>query len=282
MKNEGVKAIYGNTVTVKRPYPECKPIKDGLYSCNCGNELWRNGDWDNSDSYSGDPLNVIYWEEEIPLSSLLDEKEKEIDSLKKLVNYWLQKHDELKSQRFDPQEVLDSQLSQPPQQEKVKGIDWTEARKRFVADRNKPADYYSEDNVFDWLKQTYPTVIPSQQVSGVRTVIDSLNKQIIECNTYLTKRNDMGQTHRPDDKSETISYTRGKSVGLIIARDEINELLKGSTPSKEAVEFAEWINRNGYEPTALFPLKDNNKWSDDDAETTKTTSQLYELYTKQK
>ena len=48
-----------------------------------------------------------------------------------------------------------------------------------------------------------------------------------------------------------------------------------------AFEFADWINRNGYEPMAIFPLKDNKKWSCDDGESTKTTKQLYEEYRSQ-
>ena len=55
---------------------------------------------------------------------------------------------------------------------------------------------------------------------------NELNKQIVECNAYLRKRGDMGQTHRPDDIMETISFTRGKSIGLIIARDRINKIIK--------------------------------------------------------
>lgn len=56
-------------------------------------------------------------------------------------------------------------------------------------------------------------------------MIDSLDSQIIECNNYTRSRNDVGQTHRPDDICETISFTRGKSVGLIIARDRIQTML---------------------------------------------------------
>jgi hypothetical protein len=57
---------------------------------------------------------------------------------------------------------------------------------------------------------------------------NALNSEIIECNNYLEKRNDFGQTHRPDDPLELISYTRGKSIGLIIGRDKINNLLNSN------------------------------------------------------
>jgi len=57
---------------------------------------------------------------------------------------------------------------------------------------------------------------------------DALNEKIIECNNYTRSRNDLGQTHRPDDLCETISFTRGKSVGLIIARDRVNTLLENN------------------------------------------------------
>ena len=55
---------------------------------------------------------------------------------------------------------------------------------------------------------------------------DDLNKEIILCNAYLRKRGDVGKLGRKDDPLETISYTRGQSIGLIIARDKINKLLE--------------------------------------------------------
>lgn len=45
-----------------------------------------------------------------------------------------------------------------------------------------------------------------------------------------------------------------------------------------AFEFADWINRNSYEPMPIFPLKDRMRWSNDDGETTKTTKELYKEY----
>ena len=54
---------------------------------------------------------------------------------------------------------------------------------------------------------------------------DDLNKEIIECNNYTRSRNDFGKTHRVDDPYETISYTRGKSVGYIESRDKINKVV---------------------------------------------------------
>ena len=50
---------------------------------------------------------------------------------------------------------------------------------------------------------------------------------------------------------------------------------------EQAMDFADWINRNSYEPMALFPLKDNKKWSCNDGETTRTTKQLFEEYCSQ-
>ena len=60
-------------------------------------------------------------------------------------------------------------------------------------------------------------------------VRDGLNKEIVDCNKYLTKQNDFGATHRQDDPHETISYTRGKSIGYICSRDELNKLIKNFT-----------------------------------------------------
>lgn len=55
---------------------------------------------------------------------------------------------------------------------------------------------------------------------------DFLNKELIDANLYLKKRGDIGQTHREDDPMETISFTRGKTVGFVMGRDRINLLLK--------------------------------------------------------
>lgn len=60
-------------------------------------------------------------------------------------------------------------------------------------------------------------------------VRDELNKEIVDCNKYCRERNDLGKTHRKDDPYETISYTRGKSIGYIHSRDEINKLIKNFT-----------------------------------------------------
>ncbi len=54
----------------------------------------------------------------------------------------------------------------------------------------------------------------------------SLRKEILICQIYLRKRNDFGQVRRPDDPMETISFTRGKNVGLIIAFNKTEKLLK--------------------------------------------------------
>jgi len=54
---------------------------------------------------------------------------------------------------------------------------------------------------------------------------DAYNKEIKECNNFLNKKGDVGQTHRADDPYEIISYIRGKSIGLIIARDKLNKLI---------------------------------------------------------
>lgn len=56
--------------------------------------------------------------------------------------------------------------------------------------------------------------------------IESINKEIDSCNAYLRNRGDQGQTHREDDKCELISFTRGKSVGLVIARDRLLKIQK--------------------------------------------------------
>lgn len=60
-------------------------------------------------------------------------------------------------------------------------------------------------------------------------VRDDLNTKIIECNKYCRERNDFGQTHRQDDQHETISFTRGKSIGYICSRDELNNVIKNFT-----------------------------------------------------
>lgn len=57
---------------------------------------------------------------------------------------------------------------------------------------------------------------------------DTLNAEIISCNKYLTDRNDFGKTQRRDDPFEFISFTRGKIIGLVIAREQIDLLLKQS------------------------------------------------------
>jgi hypothetical protein len=57
-------------------------------------------------------------------------------------------------------------------------------------------------------------------------VRDGLNAEIIDCNNYCREREDFGGTHRQDDPCETISYARGKSIGYIYSRDELNRLIK--------------------------------------------------------
>ena len=61
---------------------------------------------------------------------------------------------------------------------------------------------------------------------NLEAILADLNTQIIECNEYLQKQSDTGQVQRKDDPLETISYTRGKSIGLIIARDKIKSILQ--------------------------------------------------------
>lgn len=60
-------------------------------------------------------------------------------------------------------------------------------------------------------------------------VRDGLNKEIVDCNKYCRERNDFGATHRQDDPHEIISFTRGKSIGFICSRDELNKLIKNFT-----------------------------------------------------
>jgi hypothetical protein len=66
---------------------------------------------------------------------------------------------------------------------------------------------------------------PFMVLEDIKSIRDYLNAEITECNTYLEKRNDSGQVQRPDDPFEFISYTRGKSIGLILGRDKINNIL---------------------------------------------------------
>ena len=73
-------------------------------------------------------------------------------------------------------------------------------------------------------------------------VIGDLNEEIRACNRYLDERNDTGQTMRPDDRYETISYTRGKSIGLIIARDALENLFtKFNRDAGEHVSFERYV-----------------------------------------
>jgi hypothetical protein len=58
---------------------------------------------------------------------------------------------------------------------------------------------------------------------------DGLAKEVVDCNNYLCKRKDFGQTHRKDDTFETISFTRGKSVGFIMSRDRLDKMIKNFT-----------------------------------------------------
>ncbi|MDD4972505.1 MAG: hypothetical protein PHT07_23995 [Paludibacter sp.] len=57
-------------------------------------------------------------------------------------------------------------------------------------------------------------------------VRDILNNQIISCNEFLLRRNDNGETGRKDDPYEFISFNRGKCIGLLMARDMIDVVLK--------------------------------------------------------
>jgi len=51
---------------------------------------------------------------------------------------------------------------------------------------------------------------------------------------------------------------------------------------EKCIEFGDWIHRNGYEASAVFPVETRDKWSDDNWETSKTTKQLYEEFIEQK
>ena len=71
--------------------------------------------------------------------------------------------------------------------------------------------------------------LTDEQCNALYTLLsevhDRLNQEIIECNKYCRERNDFGQTHRQDDPYETISFNRGKSIGFICSRDELNKLI---------------------------------------------------------
>ena len=58
----------------------------------------------------------------------------------------------------------------------------------------------------------------------MQKVIEELNNEIDNCNIFLRKNHDFGATHREDDPFETISFTRGKSIGLVIGRDKIKNI----------------------------------------------------------
>lgn len=73
------------------------------------------------------------------------------------------------------------------------------------------------------------TSLTDEQRNVLHTLLcevrDGLTKEIIECINYLHSRNDYGQTHRVDDKCETISFARGKSVGVRIGRDRLDKVI---------------------------------------------------------
>ena len=71
-----------------------------------------------------------------------------------------------------------------------------------------------------------PKVILALMKVDLKKNRDDLERELRECNKYLNERNDMGQTHRSDDPHETLSFTRGKSIGLVIAIDRINKVLE--------------------------------------------------------
>lgn len=79
------------------------------------------------------------------------------------------------------------------------------------------------------LKQSLSTTQHNALYTILCDIRDKLNKEIIDCNKYLAEKNDLGQNHRPDDPHETISYTRGKSIGYIHARDEIKKIIDSLT-----------------------------------------------------
>lgn len=62
-------------------------------------------------------------------------------------------------------------------------------------------------------------------VKHLEDLIEGFNEEIIECSDYLIERKDVGKTHREDDPCETISFTRGKMVGLVISRDRLTKVL---------------------------------------------------------
>lgn len=62
-------------------------------------------------------------------------------------------------------------------------------------------------------------------IKNLEDLIEGLNKEIIECSDYLIERHDIGKTHRADDPCETISFTRGKQIGLVISRDRLTKTL---------------------------------------------------------
>jgi hypothetical protein len=64
----------------------------------------------------------------------------------------------------------------------------------------------------------------SEIITELDTIIKDLIKQNSECNQYLRANNDVGKTHRKDDPLETISFTRGKSIGLLTGLSKIETL----------------------------------------------------------
>lgn len=87
------------------------------------------------------------------ISSLLAEKENEIASLRRMINI-----------------LKNIQLSQPPQQEKVKGIDWDSIETEFIESKDYEEVAKKKCDMLipfiNYLKQTYPTGIPSQQAGN--------------------------------------------------------------------------------------------------------------------
>ena len=55
-------------------------------------------------------------------------------------------------------------------------------------------------------------------------VVNGIDELINKKNTYLNK-NDTMEMHNPSDPYETMSFRRGESCGLIIARDRVQTLM---------------------------------------------------------
>lgn len=65
-------------------------------------------------------------------------------------------------------------------------------------------------------------------MESINKIINKLKNEIDEAQRYVDKF-DTGELHNPSDPYETVSFQRGKSVGLIIAHDLIKNLEKDET-----------------------------------------------------